>query len=101
MDKYEFNLKTEQMKKLVNEEDYQTALKIAESIEWERVRNTNLLTMAATVFEKNDRLDEARGLLIMALERAPVGKRILFKLGELSVRSGDIEEAEDYYHEFH
>ena len=101
MDKYEFNLKIEQMKKLVNEEDYQTALKIAESIEWERVRNTNLLTMAATVFEKNDRLDEARGLLIMALERAPVGKRILFKLGELSVRSGDIEEAEDYYHEFH
>ena len=101
MDKYEFNLKIEQMKKLVNEEDYQTALRIAESIEWERVRNTNLLTMAATVFEKNDRLDEARGLLIMALERAPVGKRILFKLGELSVRSGDIEEAEDYYHEFH
>ncbi len=101
MDKYEFNLKIEQMKKLVNEEDYATALKIAESIEWERVRNTNLLTMAATVFEKNDRLDESRGLLIMALERAPVGKRILFKLAELSVRSGDMEEAEDYYHEYH
>ena len=101
MDKYEFNLKIEQMKKLVNEEDYGTALKIAESIEWERVRNTNLLTMAATVFEKNDRLDESRNLLIMALERAPVGKRILFKLAELSVRSGDMEEAEDYYHEYH
>ncbi len=101
MDKYEFNLKIEQMRKLVNEEDFGTALKIAEGIEWERVRNTNLLTMAATVYEKNDRLDDARNILIMALERAPVGKRILFKLAELSVRSGEIDEAEDYYHEFH
>ena len=101
MDKYEFNLKIEQMRKLVNEEDYATALKIAEGIEWERVRNTNLLTMAATVYEKNDRLDDARNILIMALERAPVGKRILFKLAELSVRSGELDEAEDYYHEYH
>ena len=100
MDKYEFNLKIEQMKKLVNEEDYVTALKIADSIDWDRVRNSNLLTLAATVYEKNDRLQDARDMLVRALERAPVGKRLLFKLSELAVRSGDLEEAEDYYHEF-
>ena len=58
MDKYEFNLKMEQMKKLIHEEDYGTALKIVESIDWNRVRNINLLTMAADVYEKNDRLEK-------------------------------------------
>ncbi len=100
MDKYEFNLKIEQLKKLINEEDYLTALKIVESIDWNRVRNTNLLTTAANVYEKNDLLQEAKDMLILAFERAPVGKHILFKLTELSCRTGDLEEAEDYYHEF-
>ena len=100
MDKYEFNLKIEQLKKLINEEDYLTALKIVESIDWNRVRNTNLLTTAANVYEKNDMLQEAKDMLILAFERAPVGKHILFKLTELSCRTGDLEEAEDYYHEF-
>ena len=100
MDKYEFNLKIEQLKKLINEEDYLTALKIVESIDWNRVRNTNLLTTAANVYEKNDRLEEAKDMLILAFERAPVGKHILFKLTELSCRTGNLDEAEDYYHEF-
>ena len=100
MDKYEFNLKIEQLKKLINEEDYLTALKIVESIDWNRVRNTNLLTTAANVYERNDLLQEAKDMLILAFERAPVGKHILFKLTELSCRTGDLEEAEDYYREF-
>ena len=100
MDKYEFNLKMEQMKKLIHEEDYGTALKIVESIDWNRVRNINLLTMAATVYEKNDMLSEARDVLHLALDRAPVGKRILYKLAEIAVRMGSLDEAEDYYYEF-
>ena len=100
MDKYEFNLKIDQMKKLIDEEDYVTALKIVQTIDWNRVRNTNLLTMAATVYEKNDLLQESKDMLILAFERAPVGKHLLFKLTELSCRTGDLEEAEDYYHEF-
>lgn len=100
MDKYEFSLKMEQMKKLIHEEDYLTALKIVEGIDWNRVRNTNLLTMAATVFEKNDRLEEAKEILHLALDRAPVGKRLLYKLTELAVRTGSLDEAEDYYYEF-
>ncbi len=100
MDKYEFNLKIDQLKKLIGEEDYVTALKIVRSIDWNRVRNTNLLTSAATVYEKNDMLQEAKDMLILAFERAPVGKHLLFKLTELSCRTGDLDEAEDYYREF-
>ncbi len=100
MDKYEFSLKMEQMKKLIHEEDYVTAFKIADSIDWNRVRNINLLTMAATVYEKNDRLEEAKKILNLALDRAPVGKRLLYKLTELAVRTGELEQAEEYYYEY-
>lgn len=100
MDKYEFNLKMEQIRKLVGDNDYATALKVVDGIDWNRVRNTNLLTLAASVYEENGKLDEAMDLLSMAFQRAPVGKRILYKLTELSVRCGDVEKAEEYYHEY-
>lgn len=100
MDKYEFNIKVEQIKKVSSEGDYVTAMKIADSIDWSRVRNANLLSMVAGVYEKNGEYQEAKDILLLAFERAPVGKRLLYKLTELSVKSGDIEEAEDYYREF-
>ncbi|MDO5775153.1 MAG: hypothetical protein Q4P22_00835 [Eubacteriales bacterium] len=100
MDKYEFNLKIEQLKKLIDKGDYFTALKIVQSIDWNRVRNTNLLTTAAAVYEKNDMLQEAKDMLVLAFERAPVGKHLLYKLSELSCETGDLDEAEDYYREF-
>ena len=101
MDKYEFNMKIDKLKGLVEEKDYTTAQKIVDSIDWGRVRSANLLTLAASVDEENGRLDDAKDKLVMALERTPVGKRILYKLTELAVRSGNVEEAEDYYEEFH
>lgn len=100
MDKFEFNLKIDQLKRLVHEEDYYTALKIVRGIDWDRVKNSNLLLMAATVYEKNDDYDGARTILEHAYQRAPNGKRILFKLCELSVKTGDLRGAEDYYYEF-
>ena len=100
MDKYEFNIKVGQIKKLAEEKDYVTAMKIADGIDWSRVRNANLLSMVAGVYEKNGEYQEAKDILLLAFERAPVGKRLLFKLAELSVRSGDIDEAEDFYREF-
>ena len=100
MDKYEFNIKVEQIKKLISEGDYVTAMKIADSIDWSRVRNANLLSMIAGVYDKNNEYQEAKDILLLAFERAPVGKRLLYKLTELSVKSGEIEEAEDFYHEF-
>ena len=100
MDKYEFNIKVDQIKKRVNEGDYRTAMKIADSIDWTRVRNTNLLSMIADIYEKNGEIQEAKDKLLLAFERAPKGKRLLYKLTELSVKSGDLEEAQEFYNEF-
>ena len=100
MDKYEFNIKVEQIKKLVGKNDYDTAMKIADTIDWKRVRNTNLLSMVAMVYEKNEDYQEAKEILLQAFERAPIGKRLLYKLAELAIKEGNIEEAEAYYKEF-
>lgn len=100
MDKYEFNIKVEQIKKMVNKGDYETAMKIADTIDWRRVRNVNILSMVATIYEKNGEYQEAKDILLLAFERAPIGKRLLFKLAELAIKEGSIREAEDYYREF-
>ena len=100
MDKYEFNIKVEQIKKMVSRGDYETAMKIADTIDWRRVRNVNILSMVATIYEKNNEYQEAKDILLLAFERAPIGKRLLFKLAELAIKEGSLREAEDYYREF-
>ena len=100
MDKREFNIKVEQIKKRVNEGDYETAMKIADAIDWRRVRNTNLLSMVAQIYEKNGEYGEAKNILLLAFERAPIGKRLLYKLTDLALKENNIDEAEDYYREF-
>lgn len=100
MDKYEFNIKVEQIKKLVNKGDYETAMKIADSIDWRRVRSTSLLTMVSQVYERNEEYQDAKDILLLAFERAPIGKGLLFKLTDLALREGNVPEAEAYYREF-
>lgn len=100
MDKYEFNIKAEQMKKMADKGDYQTAMQIADTIDWRRVRNANLLSSVAEIYEYNSEYEEAKDILLLAFERAPVGKRFLFKLSEISVKAGDIQDAQEYYREF-
>ena len=100
MDKYEFNVKVEQIRKLVNKEDFETAMKITDSIDWKKVRNANLLSMVAQVYEKNEEYQDAKDILLLAFERAPIGKRLLYKLTELALKEGNLEEAEAYYREF-
>lgn len=100
MDKYEFNIKVEQIKKLMNRKDYATAMKIADTIDWRRVRNVKLLTMIAQVYEYNEDYQEAKDILLLAYERAPIGKRLLYKLTELAIKEGRLSEAEAYFREF-
>lgn len=100
MDKYEFKIKVDQIKKLVNRGDYATAMKIADSIDWRRVRNASLLSMISQIYEKNEEYQEAKEILLIAFERAPVGKRLLYKLTELALKEGSVGEAETYYREF-
>ena len=89
MDKYEFNIKVEQIKKLVNRGDYETAMKIADTIDWRRVRNVSILSMVSSIYEKNEEYQEAKDILLLAFERAPIGKRLLYKLAELAVKQGN------------
>lgn len=100
MDKYEFNIKVEQIKKLVSKGDYETAMKIADTIDWRRVRSTSLLTMVAQVYECNKEYQSAKDILLLAFERAPIGRSLLFKLTDLALREGNVSEAEAYYREF-
>ena len=100
MDKYEFSIKAEQIKKLSGQGDYKTAMQIADTIDWNRVRNANLLSSIAEIYEKNGEYEEAKDILLLAFERAPVGKRFLYKLSELSLSSGAIEDAVEFYREF-
>ncbi len=100
MDKYEFNIKVEQIRKLVNREDFETAKKITDAIDWKRVHNANLLSMVSQVYEKNNDYRTAREILLMAFERAPIGKRLLYKLTELALKEGNAKDAEAYYRKF-
>ena len=100
MDKYEFNIKVEQIKKLVNKGDFETAMKIADTIDWRRVRRTSLLTMISQIYEKNAEYQDAKDILLLAYERAPLGKGLLYKLTDLALRENNIQEAEAYYREF-
>ena len=100
MDKYEFNIKVEQIRKLVNKGDYETAMKITDTIDWRKIRNANLLSMVAEVYEKNKEYQAAKDILLLAFERAPIGKRLLYKLTELALKEENVNEAEAYYREF-
>ena len=96
MDKYEFNVRVEQIKKLVGRGDFESAMKIADTIDWRRVRNVSILSMVSSIYEKNEEYQEAKDILLLAFERAPIGKRLLYKLAELAVKQGNTAEAEDY-----
>lgn len=100
MDKYEFKIKVDQIRKLVNQSDYETAMKIADGIDWRRVRSTSLLTLASMVYEKNKEYEDAKDILLIAYERAPIGKGLLTRLTDLALRSGNVKEAEAYYKEY-
>ena len=78
MDKYEFNIKVEQIKKLVNKGDFETAMKIADTIDWRRVRSTSLLTMISQIYEIIAEYQDANDILLLAYERAPLGKGLLY-----------------------
>lgn len=100
MDKYEFNLKFEQLNKLVKSGDYKAAMRITDTIDWRRVHKADLLATVSKVYEKNNEYKEAREILLLSYDRAPVGKRVLYKLAMLAIKEGDISEAQEYYKEY-
>lgn len=100
MDKREFSIKVEQMEKQAERGDYETAMKIADKIDWRRVPNVVQLTRVAEIYEKNGEYREAREILLLAFERAPMARGILVHLIELALMEHDSAVAEKYYREF-
>ena len=100
MDRNEFNLRVEQMRKQAGLGDYATAMKIADGIDWRRVPNVSLLSQVSEIYEKNQEYGEAKEILLLAFERAPMGKGLLYKLTQLALKDRNAEEAEAYYKEF-
>lgn len=100
MDKYEYKLKLEQLKNLVAANDYMTAAEIADSINWKKVRNTTTLCMVGEIYEKTERYEACRDVLLQAYDHSPIGRNIVCKLAEVSIKAKNVEEAEEYYNEF-
>ena len=100
MDKYEFQIKTEQMEKLLDKKDYETAAKIADSIDWRKVHNVGLLMEVAEAYEGCGRFEDCYEILNIAYDCAPIGRMIVYKMAEIAVRMEDYNEAVELYKEF-
>lgn len=100
MDKYEYNLKLDQMKSLYAEEKYEDAADIADTINWNKIKNVNALVKAGEIYGKTERYEDSRDVLLMAYDRSPIGRMIIYRLAEVAVKMADFEAAQDYYEEF-
>ena len=100
MDKYEYNLKLDQIKALSAEEGYMSAAEIADSINWNKIKNVNTLVKIGEIYEKAERYQDARDILLMAYDRSPIGRMIIYRLAEVAIKMGDYDAATEYYDEF-
>lgn len=100
MDKYEYKLKLDEMKNLAAGKQFGQAAAVADSINWRKVRNVNALMKAGEVYEQAERYEEAKDVLLMAYDRSPIGRVIIYRLAELAIKTQDFEEAQEYYQEF-
>ena len=100
MDKYEFNIKVRKLKENVARSDWESALKIADVIEWDRVPSVGLLITVADVYEKCSRYDDAARVIDYALARTPNSKGLIYKFAEMSILAGNIKEADDAFRDY-
>ena len=100
MDKYEYKVKLEQIEKLAARKEYVTAAKIADSIDWRKVKSVTTLTMIADVYEATGRLEDCYEILNMVYDRSPIGRRVVYRLAQVATKMHDFEEAIELYKEF-
>lgn len=100
MDKYEYKLKLDEIKNLMVKKQYTEAAEIADSINWRKVRNVNALMKAGDIYAQIGRYDEAKEILLMAYDRSPIGRMIIYKLAEIAIKTKEFDEAQEYYDEF-
>ncbi|MEE0469146.1 MAG: hypothetical protein UDA86_08265 [Blautia sp.] len=100
LDKNEYRAKLEEIGQLVDRQDYKGALKIVDTIDWRRVRSARTLCMVGEIYEANKRYEDSRKLLLLAHQRAPIGRTVIYRLVELSIKMGEFDEALNYYKKF-
>lgn len=100
MDKYEYKLKMDEIKSLASEKRYEEAAVIVDSINWRKVRNVNSLVKAGEIYAQVGRYEEAKEILLMAYDRSPIGRMIIYRLAEVAIKQKNFEEAQEYYDEF-
>ena len=100
LDKYEYNLKLEEIDKLVDQGDYTEAANLADTIDWRRVRNVRTLCLISEIYEASGRLEDSKTLLVRAYRRSPVGRNVLYRLVEITTKLQQYDEAIEYYTEY-
>ncbi len=100
MDKYEYNVKSDQIRKLYSHKEYEAAAKIADEIDWRKVKDNSMISRVADVYENNKEYSKAKDILLIAYERSPLGRQLAYRLTILSLRTRDFVEADEFYQDF-
>ncbi len=100
LDKYEYNLKLEEIDKLVDQGDYEEAASLADTIDWRRVRNVRTLCLISEIYEAAGKLDKSKDMLLRAYRKSPVGRTVLYRLVEVTTALGQYDEALEYFSEY-
>lgn len=100
MDKNEYSLKLDQLRDLCAEGDFEGAAELADTINWNKVKNVNTLVKVGEIYEKVGRYEDSRDILLNAYDRSPIGRTIIYRLAEVAIKMEDFEGAQEYYDEF-
>ncbi len=100
MDKFEYKASVDEIKALIAEGEYAEAVKIADKIDWRRVRSVMMLCTISDLYKINRRFQESKDILLMAYEKHPTGRLIIYSLCELCIKMGEYDQASEYYKEF-
>lgn len=100
LDKEEFRIKLEEINRLVEKKDYKNAMEVVDSIDWRRVKKVRTLCVVGEIYAANKRYEDSREIFLLAYHRAPIGKNILYRLIEVSLKLKDVDEATEFYEEY-
>ena len=100
LDKEEFRVKLEEINHLVEQKDYKGAMNVVDSIDWRRVKNVRTLCVVGEIYAANKRYEDSKEIFLLAFHRASIGKNILYRLVEVSLKMGDVSDAVEYYEEY-
>jgi len=100
LDKHEYRVKTEKMLEYMSQKSYKQAMDIADMIDWRKVKNVSMLSVVSEIYEANKEYQKSRDVLFLAYDRSPDSRKVIYRLGTLALKLGDVKEAVDCYEEF-